>query len=115
MERPIARLALSLLIYLVAVACVAALYRESLLLTAIMAALAAVTLLIGRRKGDLIVFASGATLGLIAEVTAVRFSAWEYAHPDFLGIPLWLPVGWGLTTLLIKRISEGLIELRRRD
>jgi hypothetical protein len=98
--------------YPVGIVCVATLYRQSILLAGVLAVLAAATLSIARRPGDVLILAGGALLGPIAEIVAVAHGAWTYDTPDFLGIPLWLPVGWGLATLLIKRICEGLGELR---
>ncbi|MHC4472030.1 MAG: hypothetical protein ACYS99_13815 [Planctomycetota bacterium] len=102
------------MIYPIGIACVAALNDRTLALAGILVVLAAVTLLLDPRRGDAWVFTGGAVLGPVAEIIAVEFGAWTYATHDFLGIPLWLPVGWGLATLLIKRISEGLLELKGR-
>jgi len=30
----------------------------------------------------------------------------------FLGIPIWLPFGWGLAVLLVKRLAEAVAALR---
>jgi hypothetical protein len=32
---------------------------------------------------------------------AIYFGAWNYSHPDFLGIPYWLPFVWGNASLYI--------------
>jgi hypothetical protein len=110
----IARFVVSLLVYPIGIVCLATLYRQPLVLAGALALLAAVTLLVSRRRGDLAVLVGGVLLGPVAEIVAVRHGAWAYATPDFLGVPLWLPVAWGLATLVIKRISEGLLELGRR-
>jgi hypothetical protein len=74
------------------------LWRSSLLLMAILLALAA---LMGVRSIRLsgLCLVSGALLGLAAEGLGVRVGAWSYAAPDILGTPVWLPVLWGLVCL----------------
>ena len=99
------------MIYPVGIVCIALLYERTALLAGCIVLLAAVTLLIDRRHGDLWVLLGGAVLGPVAEIVAVACGAWTYRVPDFLGIPLWLPLAWGLGTLLIMRISEGLKEV----
>lgn len=108
------RLVSSLLVYPVGILCLATLYRQSLLLAAVLVGLAVIVVLIAPREGDVVVLLGGAVLGPIAEIVAVRFGAWSYHTPDFLGVPIWLPIAWGLATLIIKRIGEGVLELRRR-
>lgn len=108
-----ARLVSSLILYPIAVALVAALYRQSALAAGLLAVLAVVAIVISRLPGDVPVLVGGACLGPTAEIVAVHYGAWTYHTPDFLGIPLWLPVAWGLAALLIKRISEGVVEIGR--
>jgi hypothetical protein len=51
-------------------------------------------------------FVFGAIIGLIAEVVAVHFGAWQYTNPSLLRVPIWLPIAWGFVVVLIKRITE---------
>ena len=44
-------------------------------------------------------------LGPVGEIFAVHGGAWAYSKPLFL-IPIWLPFVWGITALIIKKVSE---------
>jgi len=100
------RFASSLVLYPVGIVCLSLLYGQTLLLAAVLLALTGVALSIDRRPGDVWIVLGGAVLGPLAEGIAVACGAWTYAVPDALGLPIWLPVAWGLATLLIKRITE---------
>ena len=56
-------------------------------------------------KGDLLFYFFPLVLGPIAEMIAVYNGVWKYAKPFFL-IPIWLPFGWGIFFLLIKKITD---------
>jgi hypothetical protein len=45
-------------------------------------------------------------IGPIAEIAAIHRGAWTYAVVDFISIPLWLPFGWGIVIVAIKRITK---------
>jgi hypothetical protein len=40
-------------------------------------------------------FTSG-VLGAFAEIIAVKGNAWQYGNEQLLGVPIWLPVLWGI-------------------
>src|SRR3989344_1945033 len=52
----------------------------------------------------------GALFGPISEAFCIYYGLWNYTHPDFWGIPVWLPLVWGnafvLGALLYKLITE---------
>ena len=45
-------------------------------------------------------------VGSIGEIVCVNFGVWRYTNSSLLGIPLWLPLAWGLGVLWIKRFTE---------
>jgi hypothetical protein len=48
--------------------------------------------------------------GGVVEIFLVNFGkAWSYAYPDFFGIPLYMPVFWGLVGTTIIVMYDGLI------
>jgi hypothetical protein len=53
-------------------------------------------------------YAVGAVLGPGGEMIAMSTGTWRYAEPDFLGIPMWLPFGWGVAAVVIGRIAATL-------
>ena len=63
------------------------------------------------KKHDVYFFVVGAIVGPIGEIVAIQFGVWQYANPSFLGIPIWLPLAWGLAVALIKRIAEVFVKI----
>ncbi len=86
-------------------------FRNNFLLTGTFVVLALVLLKISHKKGDFYFYISGAIIGSLIEILAVKAEVWQYANPTFLGIPVWLPFGWGLSGLLIVRIGYTLSEI----
>lgn len=65
-------------------------------------------------REDKIFFLVAALVGPLAEIAAAYRGAWTYTRYDFLLIPVWLPLAWGVVIVAIKRISN-LISERRSD
>ena len=62
---------------------------------------------LAERRSDL----GGALFGPLAEAVSVWRGGWTYSDPDLFGVPVWLPVGWGLACLILKRLSETVREI----
>ena len=93
----------------IVVTLVSAFWRNNgLLFLTLLAASAVLLLLSGNRRRDIVPFVAGALLGPIMEAVVIRTGAWQYAHPTAFGIPVWLPLLWGLTALSLVRISRWL-------
>ena len=54
--------------------------------------------------GDWAYAAIAAVLGPLGEVVISATGAFDYANPDFAGIPMWLPALWANGGLLIRRM-----------
>jgi hypothetical protein len=54
--------------------------------------------------GDWAYAAIAAVAGPAAEIAISATGAFDYAHPDFAGIPMWLPALWANGGLLIRRL-----------
>jgi hypothetical protein len=54
--------------------------------------------------GDSAYAAIAAVAGPAAEIAISATGAFDYAHPDFAGIPMWLPALWANGGLLIRRL-----------
>lgn len=65
-------------------------------------------LLIEKSKSSVYLFVIVAILGSLAEAIFIYFGVWHYAHPNFIGIPMWLPLLWGNAGLAINRLSKVL-------
>jgi hypothetical protein len=49
-------------------------------------------------------------LGPFAEIISIHFGVWQYANPTLLGIPVWLPLGWGFGIVFMKRVAETILK-----
>jgi len=49
----------------------------------------------------------------IGEIVMVHTGVWVYSNPTYLGIPIWLPVAWGFTNILMKRIYFNIANIRK--
>ncbi|NIP40571.1 MAG: DUF2878 family protein [Candidatus Aenigmarchaeota archaeon] len=86
-------------------------YTNNLLLTALLIIAWLVGIRFWHKKHDIYFFVAGAVIGSIAEIICIYFGVWQYANPTFLGIPMWLPIVWGLAAMLIKRTGETLAKI----
>jgi hypothetical protein len=77
-------------------------YTELLFVTLLFAG--AITLKLWHKKDDVYYFILGATLGPFAEIFHIYFGVWQYTTPHFLGLPIWLPLGWGLFIIILNRV-----------
>ena len=61
--------------------------------------------------GDYAALVVGFLVGLIVEIPGTSISGYQsFAHPDFLGIPMWLPIAWAYGLMMMKRIGVILHE-----
>jgi len=61
-----------------------------------------------RRERDILIFLFGATCGTLGELICMRLGFWHYHYPFFapIGLPISLPLAWGLSSVLIGRIAR---------
>lgn len=86
-----------LVILIVAAAAIIALWKMPFLLAAALVLLAWVKHMLFPLKWELIWFLVIAGMGAYAESLIIRTSGvWTYTNPQFWGIPIWLPMIWGL-------------------
>lgn len=55
-----------------------------------------------------IVYFSGFVLFPIVDVIVVRTGIWSYGNPTLLGVPVWLPFPYALSSLIIIKIGKSL-------
>jgi uncharacterized membrane protein YoaT (DUF817 family) len=78
-----------------------AFYDHELMLLLLMSASAAACLAMDKwRNARMFIVAT--LVGGACENIAVMMGAWSYANAGFLFAPLWLPVGWGMSVVLIE-------------
>ena len=73
-------------------------------LTFELTALLAVRLWLVPVPGDWVYAAAAELLGPLGEIAISATGAFDYANPDFAGIPMWLPALWANGGLLIRRL-----------
>ena len=60
------------------------------------------------RERDILIFLVGATLGTIGEAICMKVGFWHYHFPYLkgIGMPISLPMAWGLSAVIIGRIAR---------
>ena len=103
---PWRKIAIALVVLAAIVAVIARFWTNNVVVFAVLlAATFAVFLRKGYRPADGVGFLLGAILGPSMEAILIRAGAWSYGNPSFLGIPIWLPLLWGLTIVALLRIT----------
>lgn len=72
-------------------------------------ALVLVRLALWSAPGDWAYAAIAAILGPLGEIAISATGAFDYSHPDFAGIPMWLPALWANGGLLIRRLLAPVV------
>jgi hypothetical protein len=63
---------------------------------------------IREHRKHLPIFLYAALFGPISEIICIYAGAWSYTNAQFLVIPLWLPLVWGMAGVHMSEISERL-------
>ena len=105
---PAARIA-ELCLLVVAYTSTVVLDEAPVLVTAGLLALLAIRLTVRRVPGDWLYALLGAVAGPLVEATLAAADAFDYADPDFAGIPLWLPALWANGGLFIRRMFGPIV------
>lgn len=107
-------LSFEIALFSVGIAAISLFYHNNLLLTLILFAGVLFGMKVWYKKHDIYFFITGAVVGPIGEIVAIYFGAWQYTNPTFFGIPLWLPLVWGLSITVIKRFAEIFIKIEMK-
>lgn len=83
---------------------VCVLYEKEFLLLVALVSLSILMFGLKRSKSEIILFVICGLSGALAEVVVVSFGGWEYARADYLNVPIWLPILWGISAIYIKRL-----------
>ena len=59
-------------------------------------------------KRDMLIFVIGGALGTLGEFICMELGFWQYHYPFFrsIGLPLSLPLAWGLSSVIVGRIAR---------
>lgn len=81
-------------------------WKNNIILLAVYLIAISIILKIKYQRGDLSALFYGFIIGLIVETIGTSVSHYQsFANPDFLGIPMWLPIVWAYGFMLMKRIG----------
>jgi len=70
----------------------------------------AVLLLLRRRRGLTALFlVAGSLIGPVCESLPIATGAWSYRLPELLGMPAWLPLGYGIFATLVAYAAEAVM------
>lgn len=64
-------------------------------------------------KTDIVFFVTAGLAGTAAEAIAIYFGAWNYGNSQLLGVPIWLPVLWGIAALFTDRLHHEFLDVRK--
>jgi uncharacterized membrane protein YoaT (DUF817 family) len=92
----------------VVVILIALFWENNFVLLLFVAAYTAFLLTIWHEVQDLRCLIFVVIVGTASEIVSVYFGAWTYNNPTFLGIPIWLPLTWGIAVLCLRRFIIGL-------
>jgi hypothetical protein len=87
----------------IAVALIFTLYSEPVLLSVLLSLCSLFALRFWYTRREVCSFIAGAVTGTASEAILVQSGAWVYSGSVFIGIPLWLPLAWGVVSVLIVR------------
>jgi uncharacterized membrane protein YoaT (DUF817 family) len=87
---------------------IALFWEDNFVLTLFVAVYTAFLLKFWHAIEDLRCFIFVVIVGTASEIVSVSFGAWTYNNPTFLGIPIWLPLTWGVASLCLRRFVIGL-------
>jgi hypothetical protein len=100
-------------IYVYCLAGASLFWQRPMVVLVLYVALSAFMLYRWHSRSDVAAFVTAMVLGSVADFVAVSFGVWEYGQPIYR-VPIWLPLGWGIIGLFLKRVSDMLISAKQR-
>lgn len=112
---PIKELVIELLIFVFGVVSLSLLWHSPIITSLLIILLALGILKFWYEKNDWLWFVAAGFFGALGEILIIRFGGvWHYANPDFLGVPMYLPLAYGISGLMGKKIIFTLVRLIER-
>ncbi len=110
--KPVMKLAVYSICFVIGTALIYFLHTDVFLLSSLLVLCILAVFKFNGKKGDFCYLIFGMLLGTLAELVCISGGAWTYSTRTVLGMPLWLPFAWGLVPMLIRRLTETVIEMR---
>ena len=112
-KKVVKELVYELIIYVLAVLIVSLFWENNFSTFVLLAALFILIFSLSYSSRDLLVFLIAGIAGPLGEIVCLFLGIWNYSNPSFLGMPLWLPLLWGISGVMLLRISETVYRLAR--
>ena len=109
MSNPKNELFLALFMYISLVASVASFFNTPMILLGVLISLSILYLLWVKTRRANLTYTIGFLLGPTGESLCVYLGAWDYARAPV--IPIWLPVAWGLVSVVFDNLNQTISEL----
>ncbi len=98
---------ISLLPFFLSAGLVYLFWRQSLLLLFLYTSVLMVEIFLGNERiVEIRLVTLGILWGVVLETVGISSGYHTFNNPDFMGIPLWLPVFWGYGFIIAKRVSS---------
>jgi len=85
------------------------LWKYPVLLTVLLLAITFVYFAFLKKGKEHYYFIVAAIAGPIGEAIVSRSGLWTYYGSTVFGVPVWLPLAWGITFVVIKRYIDSLV------
>ena len=87
------------------------LWQNNIVLAVLLLVVSAIVLLTFSSRAERIIYFVCFFLGPIFDLILVPRGAWSYGNPSLFGVPIWLPVTYGLGTVMVVKIGNGIARL----
>jgi len=98
-------LVFDVVIYLLLILSLISFWQSNIPLFLLLLIVLAFTLSAYHMKEDVFFVVFTMVIGPTIEVICVYFGAWSYGNPSLLGIPIWLPLAYGIFGVLVRRTA----------
>ena len=99
------------LIYVLNILVLYYLWQNNAALTVIFIVMSAFVLLKWVNKEERIVYFASFILGPILDIILIPRGVWSWGNPSLFGIPLWLPLSYGILTVTSIKIGKSIAKL----
>ncbi len=87
------------------------LWGNNIILTFLLLVISGVILVKFSTKEEKVLYLVCFVLGPIFDLTLVPRGVWNYGNPTLFNVPLWLPVAYGLGTVMIVKIGNSISKM----
>lgn len=85
----------------------ALLWQNSIATALLLIAISVAAVKLWHEKSDIATYILAAVFGPLAEMISINSGAWQYSNSNAFGIPIWLPLMWGMAGMLANRVSKA--------